>query len=91
MVWRKKGLTKELGHEDMKDYIRREMAAAFVARERWPELSSIRQGEVGLEHGDKTREQATANEALHDNREMKTDEHGESGRGIIKEMSVILL
>ena len=73
MIGRKKGLPKELAYEDMKDYIRCEMAAEFDARERWPEVLSKRQAErMEVRDENKTREQATASGALRDNREPKT-------------------
>lgn len=100
---RKKGFQKEHGYEDMRDYIRREMAVEFdttKARDRWLELlpkGQVERMRAGLEHGGKA-EEATAKEALHANQETKTaglKKGGKYGRGMgqqaIKEIPVILL
>ncbi len=97
LTGRKKGLPQELGYEDMKDYIHREMAVEFdamMARDRWVDVSLKRQVEevmAGLEHDG---EQAIAKEALHANREIKTagfKKDSKSGLGMGQEMPVILL
>ena len=93
---KKEGIATELGDEDMRDYIRRQMAAEFdamTARDRWLDMSFKRQTErtsTGLEHGGKSAQvgvQAAAKEALQINRK--------SGRGVgqevMKDMRVILL
>ena len=88
---RKKGVPKEL--EDMRDYIRREMAAEFnaiAARDRWLDTTFKRQTErtsAGLEQEGKSAQaggRAAVKEALQIN--------GKSGRReVIKDMQVILL
>ena len=90
---RKTGVPKELGYEDMMDYIRREMAAEFDARDRWFDTPFKRQTErssAALEHDGisaQTGERAAVEGALQTS--------GESGRRMgqeaIEDMQVILL
>jgi hypothetical protein len=89
VLGRKKGVPKEFGYEDMRDYIRREMASEFDAMRVW---DSKRQTErtSGLQHEGKSAEAAgweTVKGALQIN--------GKSGRGmgqeVIKDVPVVLV
>ncbi len=93
---RKKGVPKEHGYEDMKAYIRREMAAEFdamTARDRWLDMSFKRQTErtsAGLEDEGRSAHaggRAAVKEALQINGKAG---HG-MGQEVIKDMPVILL
>lgn len=83
---RKTGVPKELGYEDMRDYIRREMAAEFDAWDRWLDMSFKRQMErvtAALEH-DRILAQAGERAAM-------KGKSRRMGQDVIEDMQVILL
>jgi hypothetical protein len=93
---RKKGVPKELAYEDMRDYIRCEMAAEFdamTARDRLLDTSFKRQTErtsAALEHDGKSA-QTGGQAAVKDSLQINGKSGRRTGQEMIEDMQVILL